>query len=101
MMQIRLLHKLETIAIDNGATLLRLETGVKQPEALLLYRSAGFVETSFRPIQPRSPQRVHGEADQRRPQTAETVSTWVHVCTSARATGSSSRWYADWRNIHH
>jgi len=41
----QLLQKLETIAIDNGATLLRLETGVKQPEALLLYRSAGFVET--------------------------------------------------------
>ena len=42
----QLLQKLETIAIDNGATLLRLETGVKQPEALLLYRSAGFVETA-------------------------------------------------------
>jgi putative acetyltransferase len=41
----RLLEKLETIAIDNDVTLLRLETGVKQHEALLLYRSAGFVET--------------------------------------------------------
>ena len=41
----RLLQKLESIAIDAGLTLLRLETGVKQAEALLLYRSAGFVET--------------------------------------------------------
>jgi putative acetyltransferase len=41
----RLLQKLESIAIDAGVTLLRLETGVKQPEALLLYRSAGFSET--------------------------------------------------------
>jgi putative acetyltransferase len=41
----RLLEKLETIAMDNGVTQLRLETGVKQHEALLLYRSAGFVET--------------------------------------------------------
>lgn len=41
----RLLEKLETIAADSGATLLRLETGVKQHEALRLYRSAGFVET--------------------------------------------------------
>jgi putative acetyltransferase len=41
----RLLEKLESIAVDNGVTLLQLETGVKQNEALLLYRSAGFVET--------------------------------------------------------
>ena len=39
-----LLQKLESIAAEMGATLLRLETGVKQPEALALYRSAGFVE---------------------------------------------------------
>ncbi|MFL6600548.1 MAG: GNAT family N-acetyltransferase [Steroidobacteraceae bacterium] len=39
-----LLQKLEVIAAERGATLLRLETGIKQPEALALYRSAGFVE---------------------------------------------------------
>jgi putative acetyltransferase len=39
-----LLQKLEALAVDRGATLLRLETGIKQPEALALYRSAGFVE---------------------------------------------------------
>jgi putative acetyltransferase len=40
----RLLQRLELIAAEKGATLLRLETGIKQPEALALYRSAGFVE---------------------------------------------------------
>jgi putative acetyltransferase len=40
----RLLEKIETIAVAHGATLLRLETGVKQPEALSLYQSAGFIE---------------------------------------------------------
>ena len=40
----RLLQKLETTAIEKGIPLLRLETGTKQPEALALYRSAGFVE---------------------------------------------------------
>lgn len=40
----RLLHKLEATALDKGIPLLRLETGTKQPEALALYRSAGFVE---------------------------------------------------------
>jgi len=40
----RLLDALETIAIESGFTLLRLETGVSQPEALSLYRSAGFVK---------------------------------------------------------
>ena len=40
-----LIQKLESIAIDSGVTLLRLETGAKQPEALLLYRSIGFIET--------------------------------------------------------
>jgi putative acetyltransferase len=49
----RLLQKLETIAMQRGATLLRLETGVKQPEALALYRSAGFVEIG--PFGPYSP----------------------------------------------
>lgn len=39
-----LLERLETVAAARGARLLRLETGVNQPEALALYRSAGFVE---------------------------------------------------------
>jgi putative acetyltransferase len=49
----RLLQKLETIAINKGITLLRLETGIKQHEALSLYRSAGFAETG--PFGPYSP----------------------------------------------
>ncbi len=40
----RLLERLEAVARANGEKLLRLETGAKQPEALALYRSAGFVE---------------------------------------------------------
>jgi putative acetyltransferase len=40
----RLLERIEAIASENGERLLRLETGAKQPEALALYRSAGFVE---------------------------------------------------------
>jgi putative acetyltransferase len=40
----QLLQHLETLARASGASLLRLETGIKQPEALALYRSAGFVE---------------------------------------------------------
>jgi putative acetyltransferase len=40
----RLLEELEAIAAERGATKLRLETGGKQPEALALYASAGFVE---------------------------------------------------------
>ena len=40
----RLLQRLEATAVDQGIPLLRLETGIKQPEALALYRSAGFVE---------------------------------------------------------
>lgn len=40
----RLLQRLEAIAIEHAVPRLRLETGVKQPEALALYRSAGFVE---------------------------------------------------------
>jgi putative acetyltransferase len=41
----RLLERLKVIALQRGATLLRLETGIRQPEALALYRSAGFTET--------------------------------------------------------
>lgn len=40
----RLLERIEGIASANGERLLRLETGTKQPEALGLYRSAGYVE---------------------------------------------------------
>ncbi|HTV97530.1 MAG TPA: GNAT family N-acetyltransferase [Steroidobacteraceae bacterium] len=40
----RLLEELETLAAARGARWLRLETGGAQPEALGLYRSAGFVE---------------------------------------------------------
>jgi putative acetyltransferase len=40
----QLLEQLEMLASRSGVTALRLETGVKQPEALSLYRSAGFVE---------------------------------------------------------
>jgi putative acetyltransferase len=40
----QLLDKLESIARERGAAVLRLETGGRQPEALALYRSAGFVE---------------------------------------------------------
>jgi putative acetyltransferase len=40
----KLLEKLEAVAAERGATKLRLETGGKQPEALALYASAGFVE---------------------------------------------------------
>ena len=40
----RLLDTLSAAAAARGIRLLRLETGAKQPEALSLYRSAGFVE---------------------------------------------------------
>jgi putative acetyltransferase len=40
----RILLQLERIAIESGVGLLRLETGVRQAEALALYRSAGFAE---------------------------------------------------------
>jgi putative acetyltransferase len=36
------LERLEAVAKQNGLTALRLETGIRQPEALALYRSAGF-----------------------------------------------------------
>jgi putative acetyltransferase len=38
----RMLSTLETAARDHGLLLLRLETGISQPEALGLYRSHGF-----------------------------------------------------------
>jgi putative acetyltransferase len=40
----RLLQTLEAAALEQGIALLRLETGVRQPEAIALYRSAGFSE---------------------------------------------------------
>jgi putative acetyltransferase len=40
----RLLNEIEAIARKRGTTRLRLEMGALQPEALGLYRSAGFVE---------------------------------------------------------
>jgi putative acetyltransferase len=39
-----LLQSLTAIAAEHDIAVLRLETGIKQPEALALYRSAGFVE---------------------------------------------------------
>src|SRR5688572_9036436 len=39
-----ILRRLEEEARDLGLALLRLETGVKQPEALGLFRAAGFAE---------------------------------------------------------
>jgi putative acetyltransferase len=49
----QLLAQIETLASRNGEQLLRLEMGAEQPEALALYRSAGFVEIgpfgSYRP----------------------------------------------------
>jgi len=40
----RLLQRLESVAMERGISALRLETGTQQPEALALYRSAGFAE---------------------------------------------------------
>lgn len=40
----RLLQQLEAAAAQHGVATLRLETGTQQPEALALYRSAGFSE---------------------------------------------------------
>jgi putative acetyltransferase len=40
----RILDEIEAIAARRGARALRLETGGLQPEAIGLYRSAGFVE---------------------------------------------------------
>ena len=40
----RLLAALEAAALGEGATLVRLETGTRQPEAHKLYRAAGYTE---------------------------------------------------------
>jgi putative acetyltransferase len=40
----KLLERLEAVAREKGIAALRLETGISQPEALALYRSAGFRE---------------------------------------------------------
>lgn len=42
----RVLAELEERARDLGFTRVRLETGLRQPEALALYRSAGYVQTA-------------------------------------------------------
>jgi ribosomal protein S18 acetylase RimI-like enzyme len=39
-----ILAALESIARERGYTTLRLQTGTRQPEAISLYRSAGYVE---------------------------------------------------------
>jgi putative acetyltransferase len=41
----RLLEALEIHSVASGAMLVRLETGVRQPEALALYRRNGYKET--------------------------------------------------------
>jgi len=40
----RILDRIEAEARAEGLTCLRLETGIHQPEALALYRSAGYAE---------------------------------------------------------
>lgn len=40
----RLLAELEAVAYRRGAHVVRLETGIAQPEALRLYQSCGYVE---------------------------------------------------------
>jgi putative acetyltransferase len=40
----RLLERIEEEARREGLSCMRLETGIHQPEALGLYRSAGYVE---------------------------------------------------------
>ncbi|MEQ8346621.1 MAG: GNAT family N-acetyltransferase [Sneathiellaceae bacterium] len=40
----RLLQAVEAVAVRRGLDPLRLETGIHQPEALALYRGAGYVE---------------------------------------------------------
>lgn len=40
----KLLETIETAAREKGIGVLRLETGIKQPEAVALYRSCGFTE---------------------------------------------------------
>ena len=37
-----LLHEIESVALEMGHRRLRLETGIKQPEAIALYESAGY-----------------------------------------------------------
>jgi putative acetyltransferase len=37
-----ILHALERFAVDNGYTSVRLETGVRQPQAIAFYESAGY-----------------------------------------------------------
>jgi len=43
----RVLRTLEAAAFEQGYRVLRLETGISQPEAIGLYRSAGFFEVEL------------------------------------------------------
>jgi GNAT superfamily N-acetyltransferase len=40
----QILTKLENVALENGYNTIRLETGKKQPEAIGLYKSAGYYQ---------------------------------------------------------
>jgi ribosomal protein S18 acetylase RimI-like enzyme len=40
----KILKRLEELAVEKGLATIRLETGNRQPEAIGLYRSAGYVE---------------------------------------------------------
>jgi GNAT superfamily N-acetyltransferase len=55
----RLLTHLETTAADAGHTRLILETGLAQPEAIALYRSAGYVDVPSFGYYASSPDSVH------------------------------------------
>lgn len=40
----KILNALHKLALEHDATCIRLETGIRQPEAIALYRSSGYVE---------------------------------------------------------
>lgn len=49
----KLMDAIETLGRDLGLRAIRLETGISQPEAIGLYRKAGFVDVpAFAPYQP-------------------------------------------------
>jgi len=54
-----LLQRLESTAAEAGATHLILETGTAQPEAIALYRAAGFVDVPRFGHYSRSPDAIH------------------------------------------
>lgn len=43
-LSVRVMDELEKLALENGIETLRLETGVRQPEAVSLYRKLGYFE---------------------------------------------------------